>query len=230
MPPRLAAFALHICILITINPKNFYMKKLLTLVLAFSIGVFQQASAQLKKGEVMLGGTLSANFSESDGSNTVIHDRTTIAVMPQLGFGVGGNWIIGFGIGFTHTRLDAEGLFAGGPAHKSNIISGGIFARKSHQIGGQFGIFGQADASYGAGKTEQASGSQIQESKITTLNFSLSPGAYFRASRRFIIETSIGGIEYAQTRSRLEGGGESRDRVFDITLASSLSLGFRVVL
>jgi hypothetical protein len=207
------------------------MKKLLTLGLIAIACTFQQLSAQLKKGEAMLGGTLGFNSTTSDaGPNTLESKATTITIVPELGFGIGSNWVLGFGAGFAHNKQKNEDGFFN-VEQSANVFTGSIFIRKAHHISERFGIFGQADAAYGSGKVEQTNGTTTVERDITSLGFSLKPGAYFRASRRFIIETSIGGIEYLETKIKREGGTvENRNRSFEITLASSLNLGFRVVL
>jgi hypothetical protein len=205
------------------------MKKLFTLSLIVFAYTFQ-VSAQLKKGEVALGGTLSFNSATSDaGPNTAEYKATSISIMPQLGFGIGGNWILGFGAGFTdYKEKSTGGLY--GSEQTADIYTGGIFARKSFPIGERFGIFGQADAAYDAGKGEYESGSSVSKQEFKRINLSVSPGAYLRASRRFIIETSIGGISYTQVKNKIDGGQENKSRSFDITLASTLTLAFRVVL
>jgi hypothetical protein len=207
------------------------MKKLLTLSLIATVCTFQLVSAQLKKGEAMLGGTIGFNSSTSDaGTNTPENKSTTITIVPELGFGIGSNWVLGFGAGLAHNKQKSEdGFFI--VEQSANVFTGSIFIRKAHHISERFGIFGQADAAYGGGKVEQTNGTNKLERDITSVGFSLKPGAYFRASRRFIIETSIGGIEYLETKIKRDGGTvESRNRSFDITLASSLNLSFRVVL
>lgn len=208
------------------------MKKLFTLGL-FVLGfVFQQANAQIVKGEKMLGGSISIISSKTKYKNTAAtdHEAHTLSVTPQLGFGLGNNWIVGLGVGYANSKN--ESLF--GPsvsANKSSMVTPGIFVRKFHQFGDKFGIFGQADFEYGFGEqTTRQSNTPTYKSEIKAYSISASPGLYYRATKKFVVEAAIGSLGYTSTTTKPDGSNvEVKNSQLELSLTNSLSLGFRLI-
>jgi hypothetical protein len=210
------------------------MKKIFTL-LCITIAFFsQQAAAQLKKGEKMLGGNIGfTNLdTEQDRNPGYKAESSNILVQPQLGFGIGGNWIIGIQAGFAYNKQETSYPFQGTQEQKSRTISGGVFARKFFPVGERFGIFGQGDVSYARSKdkytTQGGSNGEINGNSIMV---AVSPGAYFRTGKRFILEAEVGSLGYEHRTSKPESGGDkvTSNSVF-LGLSNNLSIGFKVVL
>lgn len=213
------------------------MKKLFTLVL-LTVLCSVHVSAQLNKGQAMLGGSVTVNndktaYSPSSGQdNEIIY--TTIDVYPQIGFGIGNNWIIGLRPGYSFFREMSKNNFGEKSESKTNGFSIGAFARKFHSFGERFGIFGQADLAYGFSKRRSMPNSNIEYRwESNSFDVSLRPGAYFKTGKRFILEATIGSIGYRHTRTEpqtLNAGAPSKATGFRLALASSFSLGFQVIL
>ncbi|HYC28408.1 MAG TPA: autotransporter outer membrane beta-barrel domain-containing protein, partial [Chitinophagaceae bacterium] len=85
------------------------MKKLFTLFLVATALLSQNASAQIQKGEKMLGGNISIgnNTAKLDGLNSN-SKAFFVGVAPQLGFGVGNNWIVGINAGYSYSKQKSE--------------------------------------------------------------------------------------------------------------------------
>jgi len=213
------------------------MKKLFTLVIC-SLALLLQASAQIKKGEKLLGGylLLMVDNSEYDHPNTPEVQKTkstSFGIHPQLGFGLGDNWIAGIRMAFTyHTQKQESGF--GNPRSEGYVIQPGGFVRKYFPIGDRFGMFGQADVGWGYGIDKYNQDNEpTQEYKKTTYGIGLTPGASFRVSKRFVIEAAIGGIGYSRYSSKPKAGTTGSKIWSDdiiVSLSNNLSLGFQLIL
>ncbi|MGB8194106.1 MAG: outer membrane beta-barrel protein [Chitinophagaceae bacterium] len=206
------------------------MKKIITLALISFVLIASKADAQLKKGEKMLGGSIAISTQKSEtefpGFPASETKQTSISILPQLGFGLGSNWIAGINAGVNYTKAEE-----GTETMKINIYTIGVFARKFHPVGERFGFFGEASAAYGRGTSKFENASTKRNN--TTFGVSVVPGAYFRANRRFIIEAGIGGIQYLHAVSEPSNPNvpaKSTSDIFNFSLTDNLSLGFKVIL
>lgn len=210
------------------------MKKLFTLLIIAISFLCQQASAQIKKGEKMLGANIGLNSSKTKQSNTSTEGTgTNISIVPQLGFGIGNNWIVGVQVGYYYSRQKITYPLNGITEQKTNTLLGGLFARKFFPMGERFGLFGQGDLSYSRTKDKYNStpGGSNGQSNTHSIIAAVSPGAYFRTSKRFILEAQVGSLGYEHRTSKPEGGGNktTSNTVF-LSLSNNLSIGFKVVL
>jgi len=212
------------------------MKKLFTLTVVLIVIVLQ-ASAQLKKGEKMLGGSLGISSNELKQTYSTMPSAqktktTSVLISPHFGIGLGNNWIVGLMPGFTYSgQRQSNGLNQ--LENRVYGISPGVFVRKFSTIGERFGIFGQGNVSYGFTKYKsRQDANPWTEYKQNSFGVSLKPGAYFKPTKRFVIEATIGNIGYSRTTSKPEinpGSQKSTSESLDFTLTNSLSLGFNLV-
>jgi hypothetical protein len=213
--------------------KTLNMKKLFTLAFISILFIGQQASAQLKKGEKMLGGNIGFNDNKSEQKNQFGFGEqtgTTVTITPQLGFGLGNNWIVGISAGYTYTKQRSSSGIGSWSENRTTLVSGGVFARKSFPAGERFGFFGQADITYSDGKQKSKTNTgDNQEGDINIIEAFVSPGAYFRPNRRFIIEAQIGALGYSHTNIKA-GTAKGEIDSFGLSLTDNLSLGFKIVL
>ena len=112
-------------------------------------------------------------------------------------------------------------------------ISGGLFVRKFHPVGGgKFGIFGQGDVSYER-RTEEFQYATNFKSHSDIVGVSVRPGAYFRPTNRFIVEAYIGNIGYSHGTTKPDNSSDDwkiTTKEFDFSLTNNLSLAFKFVL
>jgi hypothetical protein len=202
---------------------------LLSVILLLS---FYSAKSQLAKGEKMIGGIFSYNKQKNDNTSYFAGSTTvsTATITPQFGFGIGKNWIVGAGLGYLYQSQKQD---AGGSPYKAkiNIFSGGVLLRKFLPLHEKGGVFGQLDGGGGFGNGEQTSSSFSGTSKVkrTNVTATIRPGFYFKAFKRIIIETNFGGLTYTKTVNKPDNGFKTTSSEFDITLASSLGLGFQYI-
>lgn len=210
------------------------MKKTFTLLcIALAIAT-QQASAQIKKGEKMLGGNIGFTTSKGEQSNAPNYEAkvTNISINPQLGFGLGDNWIAGIQAGYGYSKQKTVFPLGGVSEDKSNTISGGVFARKFFPFSERFGLFGQGDVNYSHTNNKGTTvGGATGESNTNRVGVAVSPGAYFRTGKRFILEAEVGSIGYEHGVTKSGGSGsKTTSNSFSLGLSNNLSIGFKVVL
>jgi len=206
-------------------------KTALVMVCLFTISA---AYSQISKGQKMIGGELT--FRSTTEENTFFtgkYKTTTATVTPQIGFGLGGNWIAGGGVGFAY-QSSKSGTGNNYTKQTANIYSAGLFVRHFHPFNDKMGIFGQLDAGAGFGKSEEkmVSGPNTitTERDVTNISAMLKPGFYFKATRRIILEAGFGGFSYTSTTNKPENGEKTTFSAFDFALLSTLNFGFQVIL
>ena len=209
------------------------MKRLFTLGLLGVILCCQQASAQLGKGQVSLGGSVGAATSKSNYEEHLFgkseSKNNSFQINPHLAFGVGGNWIVGLRPGFAYSKGEGKtnGTLSSKGRSQSFII--GAVARKFYPFGERFGLFAQAGVEYNFNENKNLMTGFKNKSK--GFDVSIRPGAYLKAGKRFIIETTVGYIGYGRSSSEPSTGeAKSTGEGFGFALANNLSLGFHVIL
>lgn len=212
------------------------MKRLSTLAL-FAFIFCTSASAQLGKGQKMIGGSIAAMSDKQKHPAGFGNDsettQTDISINPQIAFGVGGNWMIGIKPGYSFGNYKVKSASGNLSESERNAFSIAAYARKFHPFSERFGIFGQAEAGYGFGKTTYMPGTVGESAtKFSETSVLVKPGAYFKAGRRFIIEATVGNIGYIHGESKpdVPNASKSTNNRIVFSLSNSLSLGFHVVL
>ena len=209
------------------------MKKLFTLLCITIAFLSQQASAQIKKGEKMLGGNIGVTSTDYEQDNNAVEGSiANISIIPQLGFGVGNNWVVGVQAGYEYGKQKTTYGANQTQEQKFNTFSGGVFTRKFFPIGERFGIYGQGDVTYGRTKNKyKSSTGTASESNTNRIEVAVSPGAYFRTGKRFILEAEVGSLGYSRSSTKPEGAGiRSTSSTVFLGLSNNLSIGFKVVL
>ena len=210
------------------------MKRLFTLALATFVLCNQYALAQLGKGQVSLGGSIGAGTSNSTQKSPIFgtdeSENKGFSIYPQLSVGVGGNWVIGLKPGLSINKGTSKN--DGVTEHKSRSTGFEIeaFARKFFPFGERFGLFGQAEAGYGVNKSKNLMTGDKSES--SGFDVALRPGAYFKAGKRFILESTIGSIGYGRTTNKPQTPTDTKSTSegFGFSLSNGLIIGFHVIL
>lgn len=206
-------------------------KTALLLIAAFML--LASANAQITKGQKMIGGDLTFSSTKQDPTFSGEYRTTTLYVSPEIGFGLSNNWIVGGGLVYSH---QGQKNGSGNTYSKQviNTVGVSVFGRKFHPFRENVGIFGQLDIGTGFGKakeTQAQGGPSVVASKsdVNTVLTKLSPGFYFKPTRRIILEAGFGGITYASTVIK-QGVNKTTYNEFNISLIRSIGLSFRVIL
>src|SRR5690606_21565761 len=174
------------------------MKKLL-LTLSAAVAVTFAANAQTEKGKIILGGSVSYDYSKVKDADAEAH---ALGILPSVGFFVSDNFAIGTGIGYAYEENTATtDIFEG---NKLSAFSVAPFARL-YKGDGDFKFFGQLSVpmAWGTAKADDA-----DLGNTASYGVQLAPGfAYFPTSR-IGIELSVRGLYYENTSFKAEGTDE----------------------
>ncbi|MDE6170318.1 MAG: porin family protein [Duncaniella sp.] len=158
------------------------MKKIISLailaVMAFT------ASAQLH-----IGGTVNAwrNGSEHE---------TTLTIMPEVGYTISDNLIIGTEIGWNH--FHKKGL-------NNNLFGIAPYARYTFLQSGIVGLFVEGGFDVFAGKTSFENGGESDTA--TTFGIGFKPGASFKVSEKVTLVTKFGFLGYEGANDAAKAAG-----------------------
>ncbi|NHE59903.1 outer membrane beta-barrel protein [Cyclobacterium plantarum] len=190
--------------------------KHLFLLFIFVSGI-SNAFAQFNKGDKFAGGSfgLSINTSEviaqSNNSNFSIH------LNPNLGFFVSESAAIGLIPQINFSRSTSTNVNGG--KSTTNSLSGGmgVFYRKYFTVAENFSLFFEPRAVY--------TGAIIRDDGFNNFSLSISPGAAYRISSKWMVEATLGGLLYSRSLDQLGTDQESSDSRFAFDLITTNSVG-----
>lgn len=216
------------------------MKKLYAL--AFTAFVCSIVHAQVKKGDIVLGGNLSW-FDQSQqqfgGNATSVNSSSrNLSIAPAFGKVIKDNLILGFDIGYSNGRSD----YTGSSGINSNGFSAGIFLRKYKPLGNGFFLFGQSrvGGGYTHSSQNEPQGNQPSEDVNNTYNFALQffPGIAYALNQKWQLEAGLPNffsVSYSNSRETVSYTNQP-DTHFNahsfslqssITGSTALSVGLR---
>lgn len=206
------------------------MKKTTFAILAtILIFISIDTTAQIKKGEKMIGASLSFTSQKVSFDDLANEDNkiTSILIAPQVGFGFGKNWVAGVSLGYTYAKTDYSGT---NNDIDASLFNGGVFLRKFYELNDKFGVYGQLDLEVGFGKGE-GNGFTPFDVDITTYSGIVHPGFYFRPGNKLVIEAMFGRIGYTSLkRDYTANYTDSKESNFEFSVTEGLSLGFKIIL
>lgn len=216
-----------------------HMKKtlLVTVSLLFIASLVQ---AQINKGSVLLGGSLSASTNKYKTDIPPGNDahQTGFAFTPSVGITTSTNTVWGISLGYIHYKN--ESINTAGTTENNNY-NAGIFYRKYVVLGKGFYLFGQVNADYSPFKqTTENTTSNESERKGWAVSLSASPGVAYAVSKRFHLEAGLNqllSLSYGHTKETAINSVQkytttSNGFSFSTNLSSStpLNIGFRFIL
>jgi hypothetical protein len=196
------------------------MKKMIVVAVLGLIGT-QFANAQVKKGNILLGGNVfvATSSDKTDGVDGKI-TRTDFGISPKVGYAVSDKWVVGV---FANTEFSTRKTIADVKT-KENSIAPGIFVRNYHNIGeSKFAFFGEANVSYAFGSTEVAG---TKTDKFNTIDANVVPGIAYFVTKRFNVEGVFGGINFNSQKNKPQPtGAESTSTSFGLEFTKQFGLG-----
>ncbi|SIO48473.1 outer membrane beta-barrel protein [Chitinophaga niabensis] len=197
------------------------MKKMIVVAVLGLIGT-QFANAQVKKGNILLGGTVGVGTSSLktegvDGKSSA----TNFEISPKVGYAVNDKWVVGV---FANTAFNNAKSITDVKT-KSTSIAPGIFVRNYHNLGeSKFAFFGEANVSYGFGQTKVA---DTKTGKYTIIDANVVPGIAYFVTKRFNIEGVFGGINFASRKDtpQAPAGPETTSTSFGLEFTKQFNLG-----
>jgi Outer membrane protein beta-barrel domain len=216
--------------------KNKTMTRIL-LSLLVSLTVFS-ASAQFKKGDILLGADLSFSGSKSTSNINPGDQKSSYGDFGiSIGKAIKENAIAGIKLGYGHNS-NTYNNGTDNLTSSNNTYSIGVFYRLYKNLGKDFYLFGEAGAEYNGStsSTSDTSGSKVTGNAGVIY---ITPGLAYRISSKVFVEFSIPAIfniSYSSSSSKLgsqtlgtsDNFGASANIISNPL--SSLGIGFRLIL
>lgn len=204
------------------------MKRQTLLITAIALAATTSLSAQVKKGDLLLGATMGLNYGNSSGSSGSGSSSSNANIAPRIGFGIGHNSVMGFrtNFGYSSGRNDGSTVRT-----TSTSIGGSVYWRKFIPIKGQIGWYAEPSAgvSYVSNVTKSDPGGKIQTQGI---NYSalVIPGIYYQPLSKLLISVDFGGLGVNHHRSKDQFDQRFRNTYVNLSLLNSFTFGVDFVL
>ena len=197
------------------------MSKKQLYLLAASLFTVCIANAQIKKGDILLGGNFNFNKQDSK-SGTYTSDQTSFTISPSIARAVKDDLIVGLNLSYAHNRSKS-----GSPAAVStgDNYGLGIFVRKYKSLGANFALFAEGDLSgnYGQSTNYQDGGPKPPANKGYSINAGFYPGLAYFIGRHVQLETGMQNLAYASYGHSKSGVSATEGKSNSFSLGSSLS-------
>ena len=154
-------------------------------------------------------------------------------ILPQFGWGLKKNWIVGGGIGYSFSKEEVD-IFTLPTTTTNSLPIAGVFVRKFHPFTEKLGVFGQFNGLYGRGKYKykvSIGAPEFLETELEIAEYSatVSPGFYFKPAKKIVIEAVFGKLGYKGTYNEAEEGPAIRTTDVGFSFTNSLSLSFQII-
>jgi hypothetical protein len=169
--------------------KNFYL-------LIFAVLFCLLAQAQIKKGDIVLGGDI--GYSDESGNNGAapVYTNKNWNINPSVGRAFKDNFVLGLDISYSHgTSAQGDPISYTSTA---DVLGAGFFLRRYKPLGNNFYLFCQAmlDGSYSHGSsTSLVSGSNPSsgqsDNKGVEVRLQIYPGISYAINRHWQLETGL---------------------------------------
>jgi hypothetical protein len=173
------------------------MKTKILLSITFFFCISLTSNAQIKKGDLLLGGTL--NFTSQKDVYQFFYSAQHYKYLCsniQIGMAVKNNTVVGLILFYSHSNIH-DGNFPDSNYVKGDGYHAGIFYRKYKSLLKNFYFFEEIDAVYTHAKSLQGS-MQAKSDLVKTIsnggNILIVPGLSYQICKRFQMELSIPNI------------------------------------
>lgn len=193
---------------------------------AIAIATTSTLSAQVSKGDILLGASLGTGTisSSSTGSNT---SNSNANLSPRIGFGIGNNSILGARFNVAYGRTKSEGSDG-----KSSIFSYGAFLywRKLLPISKQIGWYVEPYGGISSTRYSQTSNNNKSKSSYNTIIVGAAPGIYYQPLNKLMISADFGGLTFGHGRNKQGGVTVSKSSDVNLTLLQRFNFGIDFIL
>tara|TARA_R110002051_G_scaffold68155_3_gene122857 strand:+ start:1301 stop:1906 length:606 start_codon:yes stop_codon:yes gene_type:complete len=187
------------------------------LLLLFFISGISTAFAQFEKGDRYVGGDFGFSLNKAESSTTSRSTYLAINLSPNLGYFISDLSVIGINpqVNFYWNK----NITSNNEKISSNTVSGGIglFFRRYFPVVDNFYFFLEPKATYNSSFEE--------ESKPRSFGLSLSPGASYKISPKWMVEATLGGLVYHKSYNSSGANQEYDDTRFALDLITANSIG-----
>ncbi len=216
------------------------------LTVAFVLSLAINATAQIKKGTILLGGQIAGASGNNKQANQFTEETVKIKSFvfgTSIGKAIKENNIIGInvGAGFSNYRFRRVGFDSS--SSTSNSFNAALFYRKYKKLAKDFYFFGEATGGFGMSKQNNIPSNFPTEYNRKTIStyLSLTPGISYKVFKKMQLEVTLPNIigayyskskdvETSTSNSKGYSTNFSLNTGLSNQLLSSLSLGFRLFL
>jgi hypothetical protein len=197
------------------------------------------ASAQIKKGAILIGGQISFGNSKTDYHSTRPDQKYSSAYYNiSAGTAVKENTVIGLYAGYGYFRYDdINNVYQ---TVKNDNYSFGVFLRQYKKLAKDFYLFGELGAGYTGSNRSETTTPPVTTTKYTQNggNLYLTPGIAYRVYKKLQVELlvpQVAGVSYS-TAKTTGVSTNTTEHYFSFntnlnsSLLSNLGLGFRFIL
>src|SRR5450631_3784189 len=170
------------------------------------------SKAQIKQGEILLGGNVGFSRQSSTPGNPGTGYSTTntsISLNPSYGKAIKDNLLIGFDLNYSGSKNYQDlGTLNPGQTSTERVhnYGAGFFVRRYKSLGSGFSLFLQSrlGVSYERQKNENTNSTDLDtDVKQYTVDLGFYPGISFAVSRRVQLETGFQNLAYIQYSHQL---------------------------
>ena len=157
------------------------------------------AHAQLKKGDVMLGGNVNFVIQNSTPGGTTDNARqTSYSLMPAIGKFVKDGLLVGLDVTYGHNKYNSGSTPAG--INVSDYYGLGVFARQYKMLGSGFALFGEGDlgGQYSTSNYYTEGAPKPSPTQSYTISAGFYPGLAYFISRHVQLERGIQNLAYVK--------------------------------
>ncbi|AXY77156.1 hypothetical protein D3H65_25645 [Paraflavitalea soli] len=202
------------------------MKRQTLLLLAIIISSTATLTAQVQKGDVLLGATMGVYYGNSSGNNSGSSSNSNLS--PRIGFGLGHNSVVGFRTNFGYQTSKSE---TSSNRLSATSIGGGLYWRHYMPIKKQIGWYIEANG--GISFRKEVNKNDVgDKNKATATEYSVGaiPGIYYQPLPKLLLTVNFGGAGYSYTKNKYEGNPTSRYSNVYFNLMSSFTFGVDFIL
>ena len=186
-------------------------------LLLFFISGISAAFAQFEKGDLFVGGNFGLSLNTGESSNPSRSTYLAINLSPNFAYFISDLSVIGINpqVNFYWNKNTTSS----NEKYSTNSVSGGIalFYRRYFPVVDNFYIFLEPKASYNSSFEE--------EYNPKSFGLSLSPGASYRISPKWMVEVTLGGLVYRRSYNSSGANQEYDDTRFAFDLITANSIG-----
>jgi hypothetical protein len=199
------------------------MKKILTALVC--IIMVQLVQAQVQKGSLFLGGSLSVGSNKYESTST-INKNSSWSINPQIGKAIDLNKIIGLQI---YVGGTAEESSTGGMALNKNVSTAyglGVFYRQYFPLAARWSMFGNAgiDGRYGTGETKSNS-IKSGENNGWVFSAAITPGISYKAGKSIWLEAALNNLFLINYSSDKQNSIDQNGQTFSTIKRNSFNTG-----
>lgn len=188
------------------------------ILLLFFISGISSAFAQFEKGDLFAGGNFGLSLNTGERSNPSRSTQLGINLSPNFGYFINDLSVIG-----VNPQVNfywSQNTNSNNEKYSTNSISGGLgfFYRRYFPVAENFYFFLEPKVSYNSSFQEEYS--------PKSFGLSLSPGASYRISQKWMVEVTLGGLVYRRSYNT-SGTNQEYDTTrfaFDLITANSIGI------